>query len=56
MILLVRLLEKTFELNFCNQFERAIGKEILWFGLTQKQEAKLGFDAQLIGYPVFFSI
>ena len=53
---MVRLSEKTFELNFCNQFERVIGKKILWFGLTQKQESQLGFDAatKINVHPYFF--
>jgi hypothetical protein len=41
----MRLPEKTIELNFCTQLERAIGRPLLWFGLTQKQEAMAGFDA-----------
>ena len=52
----MRLSEKTFELNFCNQFERIIKKEILWFGLTQKEESMLGFDActNVNGYLFIF--
>jgi len=41
----VRLSEKTLELNFCAQFSAKAQKRLLWFGLTQKQEAKWGFDA-----------
>jgi hypothetical protein len=41
----MRLAEKTIELNFCTQFQSLFSKRIIWFGLTQKQEAKAGFDA-----------
>ncbi|MDH1662809.1 hypothetical protein N5E02_15545 [Stenotrophomonas sp. GD03777] len=43
----MKLSEKTLELNICAQASRLLGakKKILWFGLTQKQEAKAGFDA-----------
>lgn len=41
----MRLREKTLELNFCTQFERFVGTPIIWFGLTQMQEAQAGFDA-----------
>ncbi|MDQ3668395.1 MAG: hypothetical protein M3410_17835 [Acidobacteriota bacterium] len=41
----MRLREKTLELNFCTQFERFVGTPIIWFGLTQMQEARAGFDA-----------
>lgn len=41
----MRLSEKTIELTFCSQYGRACGFNIIWFGLTQKQEAKAGFDA-----------
>lgn len=41
----MRLPEKTIELNFCSQFERLLGRSVIWFGLTQKQEAQAGFDA-----------
>ena len=41
----MRLSEKTFELNFCSQFAQLWGHyNIKWFGLTQRQEAKAGFD------------
>ncbi|HKP35659.1 MAG TPA: hypothetical protein VJT71_02285 [Pyrinomonadaceae bacterium] len=33
------------ELNFCTQFERFVNRPIIWFGLTQAQEAQAGFDA-----------
>jgi len=41
----MRLSEKTIELNFCSQFTRIAKPLILWFGLTQRQEAQAGFDA-----------
>lgn len=41
----MRVAEKTVELNFCKGFPRVVGHDLLWFGLTQKQEAKAGFDA-----------
>lgn len=44
----MRLPEKTIELNFCAELTAAWamhGFHVLWFGPTQKQEAKLGFDA-----------
>jgi hypothetical protein len=40
----MRLSEKTIELNFCSQANAKTSSNIIWFGLTQKQEAKLGFD------------
>ncbi|SFF95478.1 hypothetical protein SAMN05660649_00184 [Desulfotomaculum arcticum] len=40
----MRLSEKTFELNICAQLNTIYGGKIIWFGLTQKQEAKWGFD------------
>lgn len=40
-----RLSEKSIELNFCAEFERLVGRRILWFGFTQSQEARLGLDA-----------
>lgn len=42
----MRLSEKTLELNFCAQATASVApRRLLWFGLTQKEEAKLGFDA-----------
>jgi len=41
---LERLSEKTLELNFASQLNHQCGGNLLWFGLTQQQEAKLGFD------------
>ena len=43
----MKLSEKTLELNICAQISAHLkGRcNIFWFGLTQKQEAKAGFDA-----------
>lgn len=41
----MRISEKTIELNFCAQLNRKSKYELTWFGLTQKQEARAGFDA-----------
>lgn len=43
----MKLSEKTLELNLCAQASRHVGSKnrLLWFGLTQKQEARAGFDA-----------
>ncbi|OIQ60534.1 hypothetical protein MTIN_18810 [Moorella thermoacetica] len=41
----MRLSEKTIELNFCAQSSAFLNQRLIWFGLTQKQEAKAGFDA-----------
>ena len=41
----MRIAEKTVELNFCKGFPLILGRDLVWFGLTQKQEAKAGFDA-----------
>jgi hypothetical protein len=43
----MRLSEKTIELNFCAQVTASAPTPILWFGLTQKQEAAAGFDAAI---------
>jgi hypothetical protein len=43
--MLARLAEKSIELNFCAQLNARVGRRLLWFGLTQKQEARMGFDA-----------
>jgi len=40
----MRLSEKTIELNFCAQLNSIYRGRIIWFGLTQRQEARLGFD------------
>ncbi len=44
----MRLPEKTIELNFCAELTALWaqrGMHVLWFGPTQRQEAKFGFDA-----------
>jgi hypothetical protein len=41
----MRLSEKTLELNFCSQLPWKFGAPLIWFGLTQREEARLGFDA-----------
>lgn len=41
----MRIPEKTIELNFCKDLPKILKRDLLWFGLTQKQEAKAGFDA-----------
>jgi hypothetical protein len=41
----MRLSEKTIELNYCSQFARSSPHNVIWFGLTQRQEAQAGFDA-----------
>ena len=40
----MRLSEKTIELTFCHQAGNILGFNMIWFGLTQEQESKLGFD------------
>lgn len=41
----MRISEKTVELNICAQINQNLRRRILWFGLTQAQEAISGFDA-----------
>lgn len=41
----MRVPEKTIELNLCSQLNVLFGARLVWFGLTQEQEAKAGFDA-----------
>lgn len=43
----MKISEKTLELNICAQVARHVSpkQQVFWFGLTQKQEAKAGFDA-----------
>lgn len=49
-----KLSEKTLELNFASQLNHACGGKLLWFGLTQQQEAEQGFDiATRIGRGLF---
>jgi len=40
----MRISEKTIEINFSSKLNYYYNNNIIWFGLTQKQEAKLGFD------------
>lgn len=50
----MRLSEKTLELNFASQMNHHFGGNLIWFGLTQKQEARAGFDiATKIGTGLF---
>lgn len=41
----MKISEKTLELNFCYQFPALLKCNVLWLGLTQRQEAQEGFDA-----------
>ena len=43
----MRVSEKTLEINICAQIHSALSPHmnLLWFGLTQRQEARMGFDA-----------
>jgi hypothetical protein len=41
----MRLSEKTIELTFCHQVSAYWGSHLIWFGLTQAQERRAGFDA-----------
>jgi hypothetical protein len=41
----MRVPEKTIELNVCSQLNVRAAGRLLWFGLTQEQEARAGFDA-----------
>jgi len=55
----LRLSEKTIELNFCAEFAHICGQhglDLRWFGLTQKQEARLAFDAaaKMQGRIIYF--
>ncbi len=51
---LEHLSEKTLELNFASQLNHRCGGNLLWFGLTQMQEARCGFDiATRIGSALF---
>src|SRR5262249_8554671 len=54
----MRLSEKTIELNFCAQMSRRYPGRLLWFGLTQRQEARAGFDAcaRLGGWLALFQV
>ena len=51
---LKRLSEKPLELKFASQLNHQCGGTLLWFGLTQKQEAECGFDiATRVGSALF---
>jgi hypothetical protein len=41
----MRLSEKSIEINLCSQLPQVWNRRVLWFGLTQTQEARAGFDA-----------
>ena len=41
---MARVSEKTIEINFCAQFRMASGRPAFWFGLTQEQEKRAGYD------------
>lgn len=41
----MRLAERTIELTFCHQVAALWGPRLIWFGLTQDQERRAGFDA-----------
>lgn len=41
----MRLSEKTLELSICSQLAALLKRRVIWFGLTQRQEARAGFDA-----------
>ena len=41
----MRLSEKTLELTLCSQIATHLSRRMIWFGLTQDQEARAGFDA-----------
>lgn len=40
----MRLAEKTIELTYCSQLSAVYPGRLVWFGLTQRQEARAGFD------------
>ena len=52
----MRLSEKTIEINICAQINQYMRSRIIWFGLTQAQEAIAGFDtaARLGGKILLF--
>ena len=54
----MRIAEKTVELNFCKGLPALLGESIFWFGLTQAQEARAGFDActKLGGQLLLFQV
>lgn len=49
-----KLSEKTLEINFASQLNHHCGGKLLWFGLTQQQEARAGYDiATRVGKALF---
>ncbi len=54
----MRIAEKTVELNFCKGLPKLLGKSLFWFGLTQAQEARAGFDvcAEIGGELLLFQV
>lgn len=40
----MRISERSIELNFCASLSRVASRDLFWFGLTQRQEARAGFD------------
>lgn len=40
----MKISEKTLEINFARQWVGPLGANCIWFGLTQDQESKWGFD------------
>lgn len=49
-----KLSEKTLDLNLASQLNHRCGGKLLWFGLTQQQEARAGYDiATCIGQALF---
>jgi hypothetical protein len=54
----VRISEKTIELNFCARMTHALTPPFWWFGLTQAQEAQLGWDAAALvgGHWTLFQV
>jgi hypothetical protein len=45
LLFMPRLSEKTLELTICSQISHFSGHLMTWFGLTQQEEARAGFDA-----------
>lgn len=51
----MRLSEKTIETTVASELSLSMGHHFIWFGLTQKQERRAGFDlmTNMNGRPVF---
>lgn len=43
----IRISEKSIELTACSQYGAHFGSNLVWVGLTQKEERRLGFDAAI---------